>query len=171
VSTPRLAVARLAGADGGTLVVKVLSGAGPGESRPAVVVCRSTPDDPPDLSPFARLADRLAVAGFAVASFGFSGGATVDQADLATVVGHVLSHGASWLGLLGLGRSSSAVALYASGDPRVKALVTWAGARTPKAGGPRPSIPWLALEAGSGEGAESEGMIERAVAFFAAALP
>jgi uncharacterized protein len=126
------------------LRVDVRTGARPGEARPAVVICHGFKGFK-DWGFFPHAADRLARAGFTAVSFNFSGSGvgpdgetfselerwgrqtvTGDLADLATVVDHVAAAGAPWIGLLGHSRGGGTAVLYADGDPRVKALVTWA---------------------------------------------
>ncbi len=144
MATPRLASVALRGADGGPLYVDVRSGARPGESRPAVVICHGFKGFK-DWGFFPVLGDRLAVAGFTAVSFNFSGSGvgprsdTVDEparwtaqqasndlADLATVVDHVVAEGAPWVALVGHSRGGAMAVLHAAKDPRVRAVVTWA---------------------------------------------
>jgi uncharacterized protein len=143
MATPRLAKVRLGGADGGPLRVDVRSSARPGEDRPAVVICHGFKGFK-DWGFFPKLADRLAVAGFTALSFNFSGSGvgegeefdeldrwahqrpSVDLKDVATMVDYAWSQGASRVGLVGHSRGGGLAILHAAGDPRVKALVTWA---------------------------------------------
>lgn len=144
MATPRLARLELVGADGGPLYVDVRTGAREGEPRPAVVVCHGFKGFK-DWGFFPFLAERLALAGFTAVSFNFSGsgvGASSevvdepgrwfeqrisgDLADLDTVIGHLASAGAPWIGLVGHSRGGGVAVLGAARDRRVKALVTWA---------------------------------------------
>ncbi len=132
------------GCDGGPLRVDVLSGAGPGEARPAIVICHGFKGFK-DWGFFPRAAERLAVAGFSAVSFNFSGSgvgpdglnftelerwgrqtASGDLADLAAVVDFVAASGAAWIGLLGHSRGGGTAIIHAARDRRVKALATWA---------------------------------------------
>jgi uncharacterized protein len=124
--------------------VDVRTGAGPGEARPAVVICHGF-KGVKDWGFFPHAADRLARAGFTAVTFNFSGSGvgadgqsfselerwgtqtiTGDLADLATVVDHVAAGGVPWIGLLGHSRGGGTAVLHAARDPRVRALVTWA---------------------------------------------
>ena len=144
MATPRLAGARLGGADGGPLRVDVRSGSRPGERRPAVVICHGFKGFK-DWGFFPKLAERLALAGFTAVSFNFSGSGvgegeafdeperfarqrpSADLADLGTVVDWVVrEHAAGWVGLLGHSRGGALAILQAARDRRVRALVTWA---------------------------------------------
>jgi dienelactone hydrolase len=144
MATPRLAVLRLRGVDGGPLRVDVRSGGAPGERRPAVVICHGFKGFK-DWGFFPRAAERLATAGFAAWSFNFSGSGvgedgetfgeldrwarqtlTGDLADLATVVDRAVEEGAPWVGLLGHSRGGATALLQAARDARIRALVTWA---------------------------------------------
>lgn len=144
MATPRLARLELTGADGGPLHVDVRSGARAGEVRPAVVICHGFKGFK-DWGFFPFLAERLALAGFTAVTFNFSGSGVgpgsevVDQperwfgqrisgdvADLRTVIEHLAGTGARWIGLIGHSRVGGVSVVGAAGDPRVKALVTWA---------------------------------------------
>jgi dienelactone hydrolase len=144
VATPKLASARLVGADGGPLRVDVRSGERPGERRPAVVICHGFKGFK-DWGFFPRLAERLALAGFTAVSFNFSGSGvgegqefdelerfahqrpSGDLADLAGVVDWVVrERGVPWVGLLGHSRGGGLAILQAARDARVRALATWA---------------------------------------------
>ncbi len=148
MATPRLASVELAGADGGPLYVDVRSGARGPEVRPAVVICHGFKGFK-DWGFFPYLADRLALAGFTAVSFNFSGSGvgpgsdvvdqpdrwfaqrvSADVADLATVVDHVTSAGARWVGLVGHSRGGGVAVVGAARDSRVKVLVTWAAVAT-----------------------------------------
>lgn len=148
MATPRLASVRLVGSDGGPLRLDVRSGAGPGEARPAVVICHGFKGFK-DWGFFPRTSERLALAGFTAISFNTSGcgvgedGETFDEldrwghqtitgdlADLSTVVDYAVAQGAPWVGLLGHSRGGGLAILHAAGDARVKALVTWAAIST-----------------------------------------
>ena len=144
MGTPKLAVVRLVGCDGGPLRVDTRSGAKPGDARPAIVICHGFKGFK-DWGFFPRAAERLALAGFTAVSFNVSGSGvgedgesfdelerwshqtiSADLADLATVVDYVAAQGAPWLGLLGHSRGGGTAVLHAARDHRVKALVTWA---------------------------------------------
>jgi dienelactone hydrolase len=144
VGSPRLAPVRLAGHDGGPLRLDVRSGAGPGDARPAIVICHGFKGFK-DWGFFPRAAERLALAGFTAVSFNFSGSGvgedgesfdelerwghqtiTGDLADLAAVVDYAAELGAPWIGLLGHSRGGATALVHAARDARVKALVTWA---------------------------------------------
>ena len=144
VATPRLASARLAGADGGPLRVDLRTGARAGERRAAVVICHGFKGFK-DWGFFPKLADRLALAGFSAVSFNFSGSGvgdgqvfdeperfahqrpSADLEDLTTVVDWVVrEQGAPWVGLVGHSRGGGLAILQAARDSRVRALVTWA---------------------------------------------
>jgi pimeloyl-ACP methyl ester carboxylesterase len=94
---------------------------------------------------FPKVSERLALAGFTVATFNFSGSGvgpgsdvvdeperwfrqtlSADQADLGTVITRMLQEGAGWLGLVGHSRGGGVAILQASRDARVRALATWA---------------------------------------------
>jgi len=143
MATPRLASLTLRAADGGPLYVDVRTGARPGEARPAVVICHGFKGFK-DWGFFPRVAERLALAGYTAVTFNFSGSGvgpaseTVDEperwfhqtlsadlADLDTVVAHVVSGAAQWVGLLGHSRGGALAILQAARDPRISALVTW----------------------------------------------
>lgn len=144
MATPRLARLELTGADGGPLYVDVRTGAREGEVRPAVVVCHGFKGFK-DWGFFPSLAERLALAGFTAVTFNFSGSGvgpssevvdepgrwfgqriSGDLADLDTVLGHLASSGATWIGLVGHSRGGGVSVVGAARDRRVKALVTWA---------------------------------------------
>ena len=144
MATPRLARLELTGADGGPLYVDVRTGAREGEVRPAVVICHGFKGFK-DWGFFPFLAERLALAGFTAVTFNFSGSGvgpdsdvvnepdrwfgqriSGDLADLETVLGHLASSGARWIGLVGHSRGGGVAVLGAARDRRVKALVTWA---------------------------------------------
>jgi alpha-beta hydrolase superfamily lysophospholipase len=143
VSTPRLLARELRGSDGGPLRLDVRSGAGPGQARPAIVICHGFKGFK-DWGFFPIAAERLARAGFTAVSFNFSGSGvgadglsfsevarwrgqtfSADLADLALVVDDVVAGGAPWVGLLGHSRGGGTTLLQAARDPRIRALVTW----------------------------------------------
>jgi dienelactone hydrolase len=133
----------LTAADGGPLRVDIRTGARPGEVRPAVVICHGFKGFK-DWGFFPKIAERLATAGFTAASFNFSGSGvgegeeftesdrwfrqrpSVDLRDIGIVVDQLAADGAEWIGLLGHSRGGGLAILHASGDARIKALVTWA---------------------------------------------
>ena len=143
MATPRLAKVRLIGSDGGPLYVDVRTAAGPGEARPAVVVCHGFKGFK-DWGFFPKLAERLALAGFTAITFNFSGSGVGDGEefdeperwghqrpsgdldDIRTVVDFVADGGSAWVGLVGHSRGGGLAVLHAARDARVRALVTWA---------------------------------------------
>ena len=143
MATPRLAKLRLTGSDGGPLYVDVRTAAGPGEARPAVVVCHGFKGFK-DWGFFPKLAERLALAGFTAITFNFSGSGVGDGEefdeperwghqrpsgdldDIRTVVDFVADGGSAWVGLVGHSRGGGLAVLHAARDARVRALVTWA---------------------------------------------
>ncbi len=144
VATPRLASLQLTAADGGPLRVDVRTGARPGETRPVVAICHGFKGFK-DWGMFPKLAERLAVAGFTAVSFNFSGSGvadgdqfteldrwehqkpSTDLADIGIVFDHLEASGATWFGLVAHSRGGGLAILHAASDPRVRALVTWAG--------------------------------------------
>lgn len=142
MATPRLDKVRLTGADGGPLYVDVRSGAKPGESRPAVVICHGFKGFK-DWGFFPKVAERLALAGFTAVSFNFSGSGvgdgeefdeverwtrqrpTADLQDLQVVVDFAAKGGAR-IGLVGHSRGGGLAVLHTAADTRINALVTWA---------------------------------------------
>lgn len=158
MATPRLAVARLEGADGRPLEVEVRSGARRLEPRPALIICHGFQASKDGVD-FSRVAERMAVAGFSVLSFRASASVARDLADLATVVDYAIAQGANWVGLLGHGAGAGVVGSQAAQDARVKAIAIWA----PEGPGATPvAVPTLVVE---------EDPLEKTVAFFSAALP
>lgn len=143
MATPRLAKLKLPGADGLPMTVDVRT-AGAAGSRPAVVICHGFKGFK-DWGFFPPVAERLARAGFLAVSFNFSGsgvgdGVVFDQpdrfahqrpsadlSDLQTVCDWASKEGSGWLGILGHSRGGGLAVLQAARDPRVKAVVTWAG--------------------------------------------
>lgn len=144
MATPRLVKETLPAADGGLLHVDLRTGARPGESRPAVVICHGFKGFK-DWGFFPKAAERLALAGFSAVSFNFSGSGvsdgdqfdeperfrrqrpTADLEDLKTVCEFAgLRVGGGWVGLLGHSRGGGLAALHAARDKSIKALVTWA---------------------------------------------
>lgn len=143
MATPRLAKLRLTGSDGGPLYVDVRTAAGPGEARPAVVVCHGFKGFK-DWGFFPKLAERLALAGFTAITFNFSGSGVGDGEefdeperwghqrpsgdldDIRTVLDLVADGGSAWVGLVGHSRGGGLAVLHAARDARVRALVTWA---------------------------------------------
>jgi len=143
MATPRLDSLLLPASDGGDLHVDIRTGGRPGEVRPAVVICHGFKGFK-DWGFFPKLAERLAVAGFTVASFNFSGSGvaegdqfteldrwarqrpTLDLRDVGVVVDHLAGMGAAWFGLVGHSRGGGLAVLHAARDARIRALVTWA---------------------------------------------
>lgn len=143
MATPRLDKLVLEAADGGPLRLDVRTGARAGEIRPAVVVCHGFKGFK-DWGFFPKLSERLAVAGFTVVSFNFSGSGvsagdqfdeldrwrrqrpSVDLGDIEIVVDYLAAGGRTAVGIVGHSRGGGLGIIHAAGDPRIKALVTWA---------------------------------------------
>ena len=150
MATVRTFPFELAGADGGPLRGEVRA-QGRGDSRPGVVVCHGFKGFK-DWGFFPYIAQRLARAGLAVATFNFSGSGvgpdgesfseterfshatpTRDQHDLALVWdrfrdGELVDGmpSPSRMGLFGHSRGGAAAIVHAAQDRECRALVTWA---------------------------------------------
>lgn len=166
MATPQLRPFELVGADGGPLRGEVRT-AGAGSNRPAVVICHGFKGFK-DWGFFPHLAQRLARAGITAVSFNFSGSGvgpdgesfseperfghatfTGDLADLKTVIGALLAGNLvagvsppSKLGLFGHSRGGGTVILFASADPNVRVLVTWAAIGAALRWGPETLRQW-----------------------------
>lgn len=150
MATPTLSTHRLPGVLG-ELLVDVRAG-GRQSARPAVLIIHGFKGFK-DWGMFPPLAERLARAGFTAVSFNLSGSGVDDRGDfawpdrfgrntygaelrdVATVV-EALARGEldvappSSLGVVGHSRGGGIAVLYAAGEPRVRALVTWAAIAT-----------------------------------------
>jgi pimeloyl-ACP methyl ester carboxylesterase len=162
MATPTLTTHRLAGALG-EILVDVRAG-GRDSSRPAIVVVHGWKGFK-NWGMFPPLADRLSRAGFATVTFNLSGSGVDDRGelvwperfgrdtftaelkDLGTVM-ETLSRGAlgvappSSIGLVGHSRGGGIAVLHAAGDPRVRALVTWAAISSVERWSPHEVVEW-----------------------------
>jgi dienelactone hydrolase len=146
MATPTLTKHTLPGSLGEILID--VRAAGRDSPRPAIVVAHGFKGFK-DWGMFPRLADRLARAGFATVSFNFSGSGVDDSGESiwpdrfghatysgdlhdlgvlmdALVRGELGVASPTTIGLVGHSRGGGIAVLYAAGDRRVEALVTWA---------------------------------------------
>ena len=166
MATPVRKRFELKGADGEALRGDIRT-AGDGRGRPAVVICHGFKGFK-DWGFFPHLAKRIARAGMTAVSFNFSASGvgpdgdsfseperfrnwtlSGDLADLDTVVTAVANGAAvsgvgppSAIGLVGHSRGGGIAVLFAGGDDRVRALVTWNAIANPLRWGPETIARW-----------------------------